>query len=98
MASWGVKKARNIAGGKYHWKLMGWVNQLFYKYDSCAICGRKVDLEPHHVVKAKPFDKAYSSLDNGVILCKHCHSEYHNRYSEINAATLLEFAKSKIRK
>ena len=98
MASWGVSKARKISGGKYHWKLMDWVNQLFYKYDSCLICGKRKDLEPHHVVKVKPYDDAYASLDNGVVLCKHCHHEYHARYSAVNAATLLEFAKLKIRK
>jgi hypothetical protein len=98
MASWGISQSRKIAGGKYHWKLQSWCNQLFLKYDSCVVCGRKTDLQPHHVVKVRPFDASYTSIDNGVIMCKHCHYEYHSKYSEINAGTLLEFAKSKLKK
>lgn len=98
MASWGVAKARKIKGGKYHWKRTEWVNKLFLKFDSCAVCGRRNDLQPHHVVKVKPYHESYWSTDNGVVLCRDCHNEYHSRYSEVNAATLLDFAKSKIRK
>lgn len=94
MSGFGEKRKRQIAGGKYHWKLQDWVNQLFIKYDRCAICGTKHDLEPHHVVKVKPYDNAYASVDNGVILCKRCHRKYHEMYNgDINAASLLEFAR-----
>lgn len=98
MVGWGVKQARLISGGKYHWKLQDWVSQLFFKFDKCVVCGSTKDLEPHHVVKVKPYDEHYTSLDNGVILCKHCHHEYHSKYSQINAYTLIEFTKSKLKK
>ena len=98
MPSWGIKHANKISGGKYHWKRQTWVTQLFLEYDSCVVCGRKTDLEPHHVVKVKPYDSLYTSTDNGVIMCKHCHRQYHEQYSQINAGTLLQFTKSKIKK
>lgn len=93
MSGFGQKQKRLIGGGKYHWKLQDWVNKLFIKYDRCAICGSRHDLEPHHVTRVKPFDKAYVSLDNGIILCKKCHRKYHESYGDINAYTLLEFAR-----
>ena len=96
--SFGQHQSRKIAGGKYYWELQDWVNQLFLKYNECLVCGDKEDLEPHHIVRVKPYDKLYSDVNNGAVLCKKCHRQYHELYDEINGVTLLKFAQSKYSK
>lgn len=92
MSKLGFKQERNTNGGKYYWKLQDWVNKLFMIYNKCLICGSKENLEPHHVIQVKPYDKLYSDTNNGVILCKSCHKKYHEQYGgNINAGTLLKF-------
>lgn len=93
MSKYGFKQERNINGGKYYWELQEWVNKLFLTYNKCPICSSQKNLEPHHIIQVKPYDKLYSSTKNGIILCKHCHNKYHNTYGyNINAGTLLKFA------
>lgn len=93
MCAYGKKQARKITGGKYHWELQDWVNQLFIENDKCLICGSKDYLEPHHVIQVKPYDKFYTDVNNGVVLCKSCHRKYHEKYGDdVNSTTLLKFA------
>lgn len=96
--SFGYNQSRKIAGGKYYWELKDWVNQLFLKYNKCLICGSKEHLEPHHIVQVKPYDKLYSDINNGAVLCKKCHRRYHELYDEVNGVTLMQFARSKFDK
>lgn len=92
MTKYGYKQKNKINGGKYYWQLQDWVNKLFIKYDRCVICGSKKNLEPHHVNQVKPYNKSYSDINNGVIMCKKCHRQYHEKYmGEINTFTLLLF-------
>ena len=92
MSKFGFKQERNVNGGKYYWELQDWVNKLFMTYNKCPICGSKKDLEPHHIIQVKPYDKLYSNTKNGIILCKKCHRKYHEEYgSNINPGTLLKF-------
>ena len=95
--SFGNNQSRKIAGGKYYWELQDWVNQLFLKYNKCLICGSKKELEPHHIVQVKPYDSFYSNIDNGAVLCKRCHREYHELYDDINGVTLTQYAQSRFK-
>lgn len=70
---------------------VGFVN-CFWKYDECAICKTKKELEPHHIIKTDKSKELYYDLNNGVLLCHRCHRLYHKLFSEINPSTLLEFS------
>lgn len=71
---------------------MKWGNQLLEKYDACAICGSKKNLEPHHIIQTNNYDEFHTSITNGLVLCHKCHHEYHQKYhDDINFKTLLEF-------
>lgn len=98
MSRLGFNQSRKVAGGEYYWKLQDWVNKLFIKYNKCLICGSKKHLEPHHIVHVKPYDKLYVDVNNGAILCKKCHREYHELYSEVNGVTLTKYAQSRLRR
>lgn len=98
MSKYGFKQKRNHNGGKYYWELQDWVNQLFITYDKCAICDSKFNLEPHHIIQVKPYDKLYSNVKNGLVMCKSCHRKYHEEYgNNINPYTLLMFMKSHVK-
>ena len=98
MSRYGFKQKNNTQGGKYYWQLQDWVNKLFIKYDKCVICDTKKNLEPHHIIQVKPYNKLYSDVNNGVIMCKSCHRKYHIKYMEdINPYTLLLFMKDSVK-
>ena len=98
MSRYGVKQQKNTKGGKYYWKLQKWVSKLFILYDKCVICNSKKNLEPHHIVPVKPYDELYSDVNNGIVLCKSCHHNYHEQYKDnINTYTLLKFTKENIK-
>lgn len=95
LSQFGQRQTRNIIGGKYYWELQDWVNQLFMKYNRCLVCGSKNNLEPHHITQVKPYDKLYSSVNNGAVLCKDCHRKYHEEYNgNVNPVSLVEFTKT----
>lgn len=59
------------------------------KYGECAMCGRMQPLTFHHLVPRttrtnkwfkKKFERA--AFDEGVNLCRNCHSFIHKQYSE----------------
>jgi recombinational DNA repair protein (RecF pathway) len=97
MARHGKKQKRNVNGGKYHWELQDWVNKLYLEYpNKCVVCGTKKDLEPHHLLQVKPYDELYTSISNGVLICKECHHEYHETYgANITPYTMITFVKKK---
>jgi hypothetical protein len=97
MARHGKKQKRNVNGGKYHWELQDWVSKLYLEYpNKCVVCGTKKDLEPHHLLQVKPYDELYTSISNGVLICKECHHEYHETYGgNITPYTMIDFVKKK---
>ena len=98
MSKYGLKQQKNTSGGKYYWQLQDWVNKLFMKYNRCVICESKKNLEPHHIIQVKPYDKLYADIENGVIMCKSCHRKYHlENDGNINPYTLLLFMKKKVK-
>jgi len=56
----------------------------------CACCGRKVPLTFHHLIPRKMhrrswFKKHFSreTLNQGIMICRRCHSGIHKRYDEM---------------
>lgn len=84
--------SRKVKSNQVYWKRKSWVRELFWKYDECAICKTKKELEPHHIIKTDKSKELYYDLNNGVLLCHRCHRLYHKLFSEINPSTLLEFS------
>lgn len=84
--------SRKVKSNQVYWKRKSWVRKLFWKYDECAICKTKKELEPHHIIKTDKSKELYYDLNNGVLLCHRCHRLYHKLFSEINPSTLLEFS------
>ena len=49
------------------------------------------DLTVHHVIKCKNNEVLYVNPENLIVLCDKCHSAYHQKYSDVNPKTLIEF-------
>lgn len=63
------------------------------KYGTCPTCNRRTHLTFHHLIprkvhKRRHFKKKFSKdqLNQGVNLCRTCHSGIHTRFSEITLA------------
>ena len=48
---------------------------------ACVCCGYDDLLEVHHLKGATENPELMSDVDNGVTLCKYCHSKFHHIYS-----------------
>lgn len=61
-------------------KNKNWRNQIFIRDSfTCNICGIKGDkLQVHHLNSYAYFKEQRFDLDNGVTLCKKCHTNFHN--------------------
>lgn len=44
----------------------------------CQCCGTSRDLEVHHPLPFKKYNSLGADPNNGIVLCKNCHSEYHS--------------------
>ena len=76
------EKVKEYKGGDIYWKRQKWVKELYNKQSRCLICGEEHDLTPHHIIKAKNYERLYYNQHNGVILCRKCHNEYHKFVNE----------------
>lgn len=83
----------NIHGGKYNWKFQSVAHELLHQEGKCQVCGSKQNLEVHHIVKGKVYDKSYTNPSNIIVICRDCHTQYHRNHDTVNAKTLIEFAK-----
>lgn len=61
-------------------KISDWATEVINRDGRCVICEHKQDLEAHHAFKVNPYDKIYYSINNGVTLCKSCHTKYHEQF------------------
>lgn len=87
--------------------LSDWAEKVINRDTHCVLCGSRQNLEAHHVFKVNMYDDAYLDINNGVTLCRKCHSLYHEKYGlDCNLKNLLElkydvynpsFAKLKIK-
>ena len=60
----------------------------------CQCCGSSKELEVHHALSFKQYNSLGADPNNGIVLCKECHSKYHNEngYKQnVNAVTLAQF-------
>jgi len=57
----------------------------------CEKCGSPKDLHVHHILPIKLYPEKILDLDNGVVLCSHCHRRFHHLYGR--DATKEEFEK-----
>jgi hypothetical protein len=46
----------------------------------CKVCGSRRDRHAHHVQDASNHVDKRFDVENGVCLCKRCHSVYHNKF------------------
>lgn len=47
---------------------------------TCQVCGTNKDLHAHHVLSFSQYPELRLDINNGVTLCRACHSDYHGRY------------------
>jgi len=45
----------------------------------CRCCGSRKDRHAHHIKKAQNYPDLRFAVENGIVLCKICHSYLHNR-------------------
>ena len=60
----------------------------------CQCCGKSEDLEVHHPMPFNQYNSLGADTNNGIVLCKECHSKYHSEYGykkEANAVTFSLF-------
>ena len=71
-------KPLNLNSTEYNYALMQW-SKTIKKLDNnmCKLCDSKEMLNAHHIQSKKEFPKIALDLDNGITLCKDCHSKTH---------------------
>lgn len=60
----------------------------------CQCCSSSEELEVHHTLSFKQYNSLGADPNNGIVLCKECHSKYHkeNGYKRsVNPVTLAQF-------
>jgi hypothetical protein len=60
----------------------------------CQCCGNSEDLEVHHPMPFNQYNSLGADTNNGIVLCKECHDEYHHQYGKkerCNSVTLAQF-------
>lgn len=74
----GVAALQNKARQTPEYKI--W-RKAIYEYDQykCVVCDTNNDLHAHHVLSFADYPDLRYDTDNGVTLCRLCHSDYHGR-------------------
>lgn len=60
-----------------------WRNQVLERDKVCQCCGDDKSLEVHHIFSYKYEDALRINPENGIVLCKSCHTNYHKKYGKI---------------
>lgn len=69
-------------------------DNVFKRDKVCQCCGSSENLEVHHPLPFKKYNSIGADTNNGIVLCKECHTEYHsqNGYKRnCNPITLAQF-------
>lgn len=67
-------------------------NKMLQQEHRCIICGKKGNLEPHHILHVNHHDELYNSMENVVVMCHDCHHSYHQLHNhELGFKSLLKF-------
>lgn len=62
-------------------KYKRWTKKIVKKAGKCLLCNEKDNLHAHHLNSAEYFPEERFLLENGVCLCKKCHTNYHTNYN-----------------
>ena len=91
---------RNIHNGRYYYDFQRVVGDMMKDNPKCFVCGSTRNVGHNHIRKVKQNNQQYADRDNLVLLCKSCHSKYHNRYANkrINQKTFALFVKAELHK
>ena len=46
----------------------------------CVVCGTRKSRQAHHINHGTYFPEQRYDLDNGITLCRNCHSRFHNDF------------------
>ena len=60
----------------------------------CQCCGSSENVEVHHALSFNQYNSLGADTNNGIVLCKECHTEYHSKYGykkKNNPVTLAQF-------
>ena len=101
----GITPIHNTIRGSLKYK--EWEREIIKRDISCKGCGevRKKKLVAHHILNFSAYPDLRFVLDNGILLCRLCHKEFHKKYSKknntreqienfINSRQLLEYSKT----
>ena len=71
------QRASNLSQRQSHLNLL-WKRSIYELYGNrCAICGGSEKLHAHHIESFAANESLRFDLENGICLCKTCHSAYH---------------------
>ena len=57
-----------------------WRIKVIRRDKVCQICGSRQSRQAHHMNSGSYFPDERYDIENGVTLCRHCHSQFHNNY------------------
>lgn len=65
-------------------EMENWRKTVFEKYDyTCQKCNKRgCELNVHHIHSFSSFPDLAFETDNGIVLCKNCHNEFHLTYGK----------------
>lgn len=90
---------RRIHKGKYFYDFQHTVENMMKGNPKCFICGSTKNVGPHHLKKVKQNNSLYGDSSNVVLLCKSCHSRYHNHVGKnVNPKSFAVFLKQELHK
>lgn len=64
---------------------------MLKKSDRCIVCGTKENLVPHHIIPCNRYDSKFYDDENGAVMCRACHTHYHQTACTITPESLDEF-------
>lgn len=59
----------------------------------CCVCHRKGYLNAHHVLSFAKWKHKRYDVENGMTLCRWCHTKFHNKYGKNNFSNIRELLK-----
>ena len=73
-------KGLYVGDWRHSKKYRKWRIKVIRRDKVCVVCGSKNKREAHHKNHAMYFKEERFNVDNGVTLCKHCHSVFHTSF------------------
>lgn len=59
-----------------------WRWKVIRRDKQCVLCGNKKTRQAHHIQNGSHHPELRYDVDNGVTLCRQCHSQFHNNYKK----------------